>query len=529
MNRRSFIRTAAAGAAATPLVLGGLPARAGTSLAALAQMPALDEDRILVIIQLFGGNDGLNTLLPMHDQEEYRRLRPRLAIADNDAWNYQQSIYLHPALAKGSRGGVARMLEQGTLALVQGVGYDNPNLSHFRSTDIWLSGINDSNPSTRLDTGWIGRYLEERFPDFPANLPDHPLAIQLGGFSLTLMSSKGRMGIEVSDPSQQRSLSAELDQRDTASAGTRYAFEYDFVADIAARSNRYATAVKEAYEAGKTLLRADYGTYELGRQMGTVAALIAGGLRTRVYVVSLGGFDTHFTQQVDPFTGTHPMLLERVSDAIAQFNYDITRLGFAGNVIGMTISEFGRRPAENGSLGTDHGAAGLQMLFGARVNSGVFGMPPDLRNLNGNGDLVYQIDYRQVYAEVLGDWFGLTRSEIADVLRSETIEPVDVLQASASAIRSERDVAGTRDPVSLHATPNPFHDATTVEIFLGREADVEISLVTTDGRRLATIANERMPAGAHRLPVAANLAPGAYLITARTSLGRRTELVEVVR
>jgi uncharacterized protein (DUF1501 family) len=526
MNRRSFLKTSAAGAAIAPIMLGGVRASARTSLAALAQMPE-GSDRILVIIQLFGGNDGLNTVLPMHDEDEYKRLRPRLAIEKKDAWNYQEAVYLHPALASGSKGGIGRLLENGSLAIIQGVGYDNPNLSHFRSTDIWLSGINDSNPDVRLDTGWVGRFLERRYPDFPQSLPEHPLAVQMGGFSLTLLSSKGRMGIEVTDPAQQKSLTPQLDALDAQSAGTAYEFEYAFVADIANRSNRYAAAVRDAYASGKARLKGQYANDGFASQMASVAALIAGGLRSNVYVVSMGGFDTHFTQQVDPASGAHPMLLGRLADAVGQFMYDMTQLGEADRVIGMTVSEFGRRPEENGSFGTDHGAASVQFVFGPQVNSGVFGLPADLRNLNENGDLVYQVDYREVYAEVLTDWFGMTTDDMRQVLQAESISPIDVIKAQAGRAP---DALRTDTGVRLESiAPNPFVDRASVAFRLDRASRVRMSITSTRGETIATVLDGTFAAGEHREPIALDLAPGIYVCTLESARGRDSQVIHCVR
>lgn len=507
-------------------MLGNIPVQARTSLAALAQLPA-ENDRILVIIQLFGGNDGLNTVLPLHDEAEYMRLRPKLAIKKADAWSYQDAVFMHPALARGSKGGIGRLLENGSLAVVQGVGYDNPNLSHFRSTDIWLSGINDSNPAVRLDTGWIGRFLEKRYPTFPQSLPEHPLAVQMGGFSLTLLSSKGRMGIEVSDPAEQQSLNPTLDRLDPESAGTSYEAEYTFVADIANRSNRYAAAVRDAYNNGKVRLQGNYATDSFASQMASVAALIAGGLQTKVYVLSMGGFDTHFTQQVDPVSGAHPTLLGRLGDAVAQFQHDMTQLGTADRVIGMTVSEFGRRPEENGSFGTDHGAANVQFVFGSEVNSGVFGLPADLHNLNENGDLVYDIDYREVYAEILTDWFGMTTDDMRLVLQSDTIQPIDVIKSPFGSAARERERAGIA--TILGASPNPFTTRTTLRFQLARASRAVVTLSNTRGERIATIADGSFPSGEHRVPVAIDLAPGMYVCTVDTGSDRATHVIHCVR
>lgn len=514
MKRRTFIKTAAAGAAA-PIILGGIPARAHTSLELLAQMPADVDDRILVVVQLFGGNDGLNTLIPALD-DEYYSIRPNIAVPKADCWNGVGSIFLHPSLTKGSQGGVARMLETGSLALVQGIGYENPNLSHFRSTDIWLSGINSSDPNVRLDTGWVGRYLEQRYPDFPANLPEHPLAIQFGGsFSLTLMSGKGRMGIEVTDPSGQRGVGLQLDTLDANAPGTFYYDEYQFVADIANRSNSYAQAVKDAYTTGKSRLRGAYAVNGFASQMASVAALIAGGLKTKVYVVSMGGYDTHVNQQYTGNGGTHPSLLESFSDSVAQFQYDMTSLGFADQVVGLTVSEFGRRPYENGSRGTDHGTASVQFVWGRQVNSGVFGNAPDLKNLNANGDFYYQIDYREVYAEILTDWFGLSLQQMREVLRKDDLVPLDVLQAQPTSVDRNRALRGGIAITAI--APNPSRGRATVDVVLDRPSQTRIEILSLDGRLVAVPVDRHLEPGDHRLPLDLDIPTGTYICRLRAA------------
>lgn len=524
MKRRSFLKGAAgvaagvATGAVTPFMVGGQQVQARTPLQMLAQL-GVDNDKVLVIVQLFGGNDGLNTLIPAQD-DNYHLMRPEISIAQEDCWKLA-NIHLHPSLYAGNKGGLARMLEVGTLAIVQGVGYDNPNLSHFRSTDIWLSGINSSDPNIRLDTGWVGRMLEKQFPDFPASLPDDPLAIQFGGFSLALMSSKGRMGIEVGDPSKQAGVRSELDVLDTEAEDTRYKIEYEFVSDIASRSNKYAANVRTAYEAGKARLKGDYRNDSIARQMASVAALIAGGLKTKVYVVSMGGFDTHVSQQqLDPAAGTHPTLLRQLSDAIGQFQYDMTQLDEQRRVIGMTVSEFGRRPEQNGSIGTDHGAASVQFVWGDQVNAGVFGDAPDLVNLNSNGDLVYNIDYRQIYAEILTDWFGLTLADAREVLVKDDVVPVDVLKAQPLSVKSSKALKGRL----ISNYPNPFIGSTTISFDLEKPEMVLVQVADVSGRFAQTVLAKQLPAGPHRIPFEAS-ASGTLVCQVRIGSETHTHIM----
>ncbi len=534
MKRRTFLQSLAATAAAAPILLNGIPVRASSPMPLLAQMEEDASDKILIVIQLFGGNDGLNTVIPV-DDANYYNLRPTIGILKTDATNVIGNLYFAPKLAAGSQGGMVRLLQTGYAAVVQGVGYDNPNLSHFRSTDIWLSGINDSDPNHLLSTGWVGRMLEKQYPSFPQTLPPDPLAIQLGGFSLTLISDKGRMGVEVSDPSKQLGVSSDLDAQDANATGTHYADEYAFVSDIASRSNTYALNIRNAYAAGKSKLKATYGSDSLGQQMASVAALIAGGLQTKVYVVSLGGFDTHVTQQTDPNSGQHPNLMSHLGDGVAQFMHDMVALGEADRVIGLTVSEFGRRPAENGSFGTDHGAASVQFVFGTQVNSGVFGQTPDLGNLDENGDVPKQIDYRRVYMDVLTKWFGLAAVDAKAVLQLPsddiTVEPLGV-------IKTQRGINSTPAQASsmvLSNYPNPFATTTMLQLSLDNASDVSIEISNIAGQHLGAILQRRLAAGLHQIPfdpmqiTGRPLASGTYICTVSAGTERITHMIECVR
>lgn len=529
MKRRTFLKSALGASAAAPFILNGQYARATTPLKWLASLPQEDEsDKILIICQLFGGNDGLNTVVPANDSEYYT-LRPSISIPKNRCWNKIGNIYLNPMLAAGERGGIASMLEIGNAAIVQGIGYDRPNLSHFRSTDIWLSGLNpdpNNSPDLRLETGWIGRYLEQQYPNFPIDLPVDPIAIQLGGFSLTLMSSKGRMGIEVLNPAGQKGAGGVTDVLDPQSGGTYYELEYAFIADIAARSNAYAQRVKDTYAAGKTKLKGKYQTDSFGQQMASVAALIAGGLGTKVYVVSLGGFDTHITQQTDYNAGTHPTLLYRFSDAVANFMYDMISLELADRVVGMTVSEFGRRPEENGSLGTDHGAASVQFVFGTQVNSGVYGNAPDLANLNENRDIVYDIDYRRVYAEILGDWFRQDEDKVAAILGQSGITPLDVLQAQPQGAVNG---GSGNDAFAFNGNyPNPFATRTTLEVSMPEAEQARLEITSMRGERLLLL--ERwLDKGTQQVPLDLDFTTGSYVCTVRTSRGTVSKVITCMR
>jgi uncharacterized protein (DUF1501 family) len=532
MKRRTFLRGAAGAAAITPVLLDRVYAMPSMPLSLLAQLDADTNDNILILVQLFGGNDGLNTVVPAND-DTYYSLRPTIGIPKANLYSFG-GIYMNPGLTLRDKDGFAGMFEAGTLAVLQNIGYPHPNLSHFRSTDIYLSGINDSDPNHSLTTGWVGRYLERRYPNFPNQLPADPLAINFGGFSLALTSEKGRMGIEVNNPSLQAGgLNSDQDTLDADAKGTNYELEYAFVSDIANRSNTYAQRVKDAYANGKAKLKGKYANDGFAQQMASVAALIAGGLGTRVYVVSLGGFDTHTNQAdpIQPWTGSHANLLTSLSDAIAQFQYDLLQLDQSGQkvsnkVIGLTISEFGRRPHDNGSFGTDHGAASVQFMFGNRVNGVVIGDAPDLKNLDSNGDIQYQYDFRQIYTSILMDWFDLTREDAQTVLQTDNqgIDPIPGLIKNSSAV--ERSIAR---PLTVSLYPNPLRSQAKLSLNIPNDAFVEAELSSIDGKRAATFVSRNLPAGHYDLPVEVDLASGSYLLSLKAGAERRTQLVQVIR
>ncbi len=535
MKRRTFLQSLAATAAAAPIMLNGIPVRAKTPLPLLAQMQENAADKILIIVQLFGGNDGLNTIIPA-DDPAYQALRPKIGIQPLDAIKVGP-IYMNDGLGRGSRGGMVQLLNTGYAAVVREIGYTPANLSHFRSTDIWLSGIIDSDPNHHLSTGWVGRMLEKQYPTFPASLPPDPLAIQVGGFSLALTSTKGRMGVEVGDPSKQLGVSSFLDATDANAMGTHYSDEYAFIDDVAKRSNTYALNIRTAYAAGKAKLKATYGSDGFGQQMASVAALIAGGLKTKVYVVSMGGFDTHVSQQTDGKTGLHPTLLSRLGDGCAQFMYDMVALGEADRVIGLTISEFGRRPAENGSLGTDHGAASVQFVFGTQVSSGVFQLQPlDLANLDENGDLPMQIDYRRTYMDVLTKWFGLTLADARIILQ---LPPDDITVTPLGVIKPQAGIDGWKvgqpSTLSLSNYPNPFSTNTTLQLTLESATDVTIDLSNVAGQRLGRVIQQHLAAGVHQIPLDAmqiagrQLASGTYVCTVIAGSDRISKMIQCVR
>ena len=237
MKRRSFLATSAAAAAGTQL-LGGVPLRAFSPVQLMDTLDG-DDDRVLIVIQLFGGNDGLNTVIPA-DDPEYYNLRPSISVPKEIATNVLSKVYLHPSLNPAGTYNLKTMFEDGRLAIVQGIGYENPNLSHFRSTDIWLSGFNSSDPNKRLIDGWLGRYWSNKINGFPETLPSDPTAVQIGGsLSMLLQSPKGDIGIALTDPEKFFELGQGLSpDLNPMPEDTRYGREFNFIRLVAEQSDR---------------------------------------------------------------------------------------------------------------------------------------------------------------------------------------------------------------------------------------------------------------------------------------------------
>ena len=426
MNRRNFL--AAASAYTVPVMLNGFGLKAMTRQSALVQSlmqsGAANTDRVLVIVYLNGGNDGLNTVIPVDQYSTYNSLRSNIAIPQANLLTLDgtSTMAFHPAMT-----GMRNLYDDGRLTVINSVSYPNPDQSHFRSTDIWMTAA-DANVS--LTTGWAGRYLEDRFPGYPVGFPnvqmEDPLAVQIGYLtSTTLLGSQQSMGVAINDPDAFYQLvGAGQPISPTDVPGGDAGSLITFIRLQQALAVGYAGEIKNAFDAGQT--RSTYPAASLknslAEQLKIVARLIHGGLKTKIFFVSLGGFDTHSTQILNgnPLIGTHAELLGKVSDALYSFQEDLRLQGTQDRVVGMTFSDFGRRANSNAGKGTDHGVAAPQFVFGSSVKHRVIGQNPNLSDLipsyGGNMDIKMQIDFRRIYADVLNDWFGAGRPKTNGLL-----------------------------------------------------------------------------------------------------------------
>ncbi len=512
MNRRTFLqRTVAVGA--LPFLIGGMPVRAYGRSAFLEALVASAEatDRVLVLVQLNGGNDGLNMVIPLDQYSVLAQARSNILIDETKVLRLTEATGLHPAMA-----GLQSLYGDGKLALVQGVSYPNPNLSHFRATDIWLTGA-DYNQT--IPSGVLGRWLMTEYPGFPdgypsAVMPD-PLAIAIGSvISPALQGPVQSMGIAVANPAAQYILPGGGDVAPDTPAG----HELAFLREVAEETEVYSAAVRTAAASVKNLSTLYPTNNPLADQMKIVARLVAGGLKTRVYVVNLGGFDTHSVQvdATDHTIGVHATLLGRLSSAALAFLDDLALLGAADRVIGMTFSEFGRRIKSNASGGTDHGTSEPVFLFGKNVNPGILGSNPALMNGTGQikDNLDTQFDFRLVYGTVLRDWFGASAADLGAVLTtplydsSQSSLPLIAPSAAANA-GSGPDVP---DQYALRQNyPNPFNPATMIQYELPQAAVVMLEVFNAAGQRVAVLDEGAREAGVHSVRFdGARLASGVY-------------------
>jgi len=452
MKRRDFLQNISS-ALVLPVMIDGFSAKAFTGsspfMNALLKV-AGQTDRVLVVIQLNGGNDGLNTVLPLDQYSTYMTLRSNIAIPEAKVLRLtgNSTAGLHPIMT-----GLQRLYNDGKVSMVQGVSYPQPNFSHFRSSDIWFTAVDSTQT---LPTGWLGRYLDNRFPNYPdaypnTQMPD-PLAIQIGYIASTaLLGGKVSTATVIQNPDTFAQLVGEKPTVAPSDLPNTYSGkQIGFIRQQQVSSVQYAAQIKKA--AGKAQNKATYPTNNtLADQLKIVARLIAGGLQTKIYYVTLNGFDTHATQvqATDTTIGDHANLLRTLSDAIAVFQNDIEQLGIADNVVGMTFSEFGRRAASNNSFGTDHGTSAPMFVFGKGVKGGMIGKSPNLADLD-NGNLKMQYDFRQIYASVLNDWFG-TEKTVSDLVLQKTFTTLPIFGTGT--------VLGFNDPLfeehTLYFYPNP--------------------------------------------------------------------------
>ena len=460
MERRTFLKNTgkiiSLGSILPGFVFTALPSN--TAFGAL-MAGAQENDNVLVLIQLNGGNDGLNTIIPIDQYSALSNARSNILIPENKVLKLKgfDKTGLHPSMQE-----LQTLFNEDKFSIIQNVGYPNQNFSHFRSTDIWMSG-SDSNEV--LNTGWLGRTLNNEFPNFPNGFPNtempDPLAIQIGfTVSTVFQGPTVPMAVSLADPDSFYEL---VNDTYAPTGNNAIGKELLYVRTIMRQANAYNTVIKKAADMVK-----QQNTYPTGNpladQLKIVAKLIKGGLKTKIYMVSIGGFDTHASQvdNSDTTKGDHATLLSRLSQAIYAFQNDLKFLGIENRVIGMTMSEFGRRVKSNGSMGTDHGAALPMMLFGTQIEKGIFGKNPTIPdNANENDNIPMHYDFRSVYASILNQWFCIPPDQIKNILFKDFQNiPIVKSQGCHSEILERNKRIGNNYVVVY---PNPFEDKINIK------------------------------------------------------------------
>lgn len=437
MQRRRFLKQIAALGAA-PILLNGVPVRVmANSMASQLTCSEVNE-RVLVVIQLHGANDGLNTAVPLNHYSTYSTIRPNISLPTT---GLRPLITLDSTLPSNQQVGLnadmtafKSLYDSGKLSLVQNAGYANNNRSHFKAKDDWLSG---SDSLTQYNSGWMARFLDTQYPGYPSQYPNafmqDPIGLELGSTAVSLSFHRnqgGSIGLAMKgDPSGFYSLVSSVGgPAPTTVPATHFGNKLQHVINVEASTNAYAQRIDNVYLNGSNAAGVTYpSTYhtaggpknnnELAPQLKTVARLISGGIKTKIFWVRLTGFDNHVNQtgSTDPTYGVHATLLYHLSEAVKAFQDDLAAQGLEDRVLTVTFSEFGRRATENGSVGTDHGTYAPMFVIGKHAKAGVLGTNPDLTNLAGNDLSTLEHDYRRIFTTVMQDWLGADSSAIASM------------------------------------------------------------------------------------------------------------------
>lgn len=492
MKRREFLGKSAA--ITLPALVSGYAVKALNEDSPLVQAllgGGADTDHVLVIIQLSGGNDGLNMVIPISTYSLYNNARSNIAIPQNRilSLNGYADTGLHPAMT-----GLQAMYNDTKLKIIQAVGYPQPNFSHFRATDIWMTG---SNSKQEVYTGWAGRYLNYEYPNFPSGYPNSemkdPLAIQIGSTaSLTTQGPSVNMAMSITSATSFYQL---VSGTDDPVPQTKAGKELSYIRTVAKQTRQYADAIIDA--ANKVTSQSAYPTNNsLADQLKIVARLIKGGLKTKVYMVSFGGFDNHSLQTTttDTTVGTHATLLGRVSGAIKAFQDDLAFLEIEDRVVGMTFSEFGRRIKSNSSVGTDHGSAAPMFVFGKPVDGGVLGDNPAIQATpTVNDNVTMQYDFRSVYATLLENWFCIPKETVDGLFPPNINTQLQNLPIIKGNVCKTVTIPSPSGITLITNYPNPFTDFTEIK-FSTDGGHTLLQIMDTAGRLIVNLFEQDVPA-----------------------------------
>lgn len=530
-----------------PFALAGIPMKVmgETMLTKLIRSADSANDKVLIILQLHGGNDGMNMLIPVEQYDLYYSRRPNIAIpAKNSLRKYipldttlpmEQQVGLHPDMQA-----IKGLYDTGRAAFVQGVSYENNNGSHFRGRDIQFMG---GGADDYFQSGWVGRYLNQVYAPlvYPQDFPNpemlDPLGIEMGNDTSLIFHQQGNIPTSISLPDNLEAFSNLVNELPGFEEGvadprgippqavenSAYWKEMNWILGLEQKTDDYAQRLYNVWVAGGESSVTYPETYPLNAPSGSkrnplsdqfqlVARLLAGGCKTKVFMVRIGGFDTHADQTTnyDPTMGVHAALMYHISATMKAFQDDLKSRGLEDRVLTVTTSEFGRRINSNASYGTDHGTGGPIMIFGKGVKAGVSGTPQDLTNTQIT-NVEMQFDYREVYANLLHNWMGASEAEVNDVFYGDYLN--GNLGALATTVITGNDDEFIKKRFVLEQNyPNPAKEATTIGFRINDTLQVMIDLMDSRGSKIKTIANDTFEAGYHTIPVSlSGLQPGMYM------------------
>ncbi len=490
-SRRSFIQALGIGGSGS-LLLGGSMLRASSVSPLAVALNNADSDRILVLIRLQGGNDGLNTIVPMLQYDDYANYRPNIYHRQNNliALNEDFSIpqYMSP---------LESMWGDGKMKVVHGVGYQDQSLSHFTSSDIWAA----AEKVEQYEEGFLGRHFTEKYPDYLLNPPVDPLAIQIGSIGNLIFDDEDiSYSFLVSNPDQLQQIAENGVQFNMANIDKtcHSGVQKEFLRQQSNATYAYSGVIHEAYMNATNGV--EYNDDKISQQLAIVARLIKGNLGTKVFMVTLNGFDTH----VDQIT-RHERLMGELSGAVKNFFDDLNQTGHDEHVLGMTFSEFGRRAMENGSNGTDHGAASTTMFFGPGLQgNGFAGEYPDITDLDKNGNLKFNTDFRGLYATVLSQWMCLDVGQVQNALVGN-YQNFDLGFECSADPTDPTDPVDPVDPIDpidpndlfSHKPIYDIEERPSIVLNINRAMHVDIQLYNIVGQQLGSLKNGFMAEGTY--------------------------------
>lgn len=499
-SRRQFLSMSGITALGAAFMLHKIPLRAAAPSPLMQALSNAQTDRVLVLIRLKGGNDGLNTIIPLDQYSTYQTARPGIAISTANTISLGDGSFgINNAMSD-----IHPLWLDGKMKIVRNVGYPSQNLSHFRSSDIWATA---SDASEVLYTGWTGRYFDREYPAYFTASPSVPPALQIGSDSnLMFRGGSGSMALVLNSVTEFYSIAQTGQLYDAVNTPPcYYGEELGFLRTIANSSVRFSDVVKAAYDSASNSVSYPTTGNKLAEQLAIIARLIKGNLGTKIYMLTLDGFDTHSAQ-----TTTHNTLLTRLAQSVKAFHDDLSISGKSQDVLVMTFSEFGRRINQNGSLGTDHGEGSPLLLWGDELNgNGAIGTAPNLSAPTTTGNIPFATDFRSIYATLLQDWFCLDPL-LTDAIMGASFARISGMVNACQPSTDTGDMA-----VLLGHQPNLTQTGhILLKYAMRNKGNIRLQILNTAGRPVVTLLDEFKEIGSYVydfVPTTYHLPVGEYI------------------